>query len=109
MEQMKVTFDDIDGESSHQVKFALLSARTWSQYKNDHQRVRPGTRFLDLFELSRIAEPAVDPQWKAAELLEAHDAKIDDFESLDDVPVRLLQPAAAAMSKALQEAGVSDL
>jgi len=101
--RMRVTFDDIDGESSHQVSFTSLSKRTLGQYKEAEPRlVHRG--IPDFRVLPFDIEPTVDPTWEAAELLEAHDAKIDDFPSLDEVPARLIRPAAQAMKGALRAA-----
>ena len=101
MDRDKAIFEDVDGES-HQVTFVGANDRTLRQYKMTTPRRPPGG-FSDLFRLQLMSiEPAVDTVWAAAELLEAHEAKIDDFKSLDDAPVQLIQPAVDAMKQKLK-------
>ena len=101
MDRDKAIFEDVNGES-HQVTFVGANDRTLRQYKMTTERRPPGGLY-DFLRLHAMSiEPAVDPTLAAAELLEAHEAKIDNFESLDDAPVQLIQPASDAMMQKLK-------
>ena len=103
MERLKAVFDDVDGEESHQVTFGRLSSRTLSEYKETEPRIRHTGRAAAIAAMIQEGgDSVIDGTWAAAERLQWYDAKIDDFETLDEVPVRLIGPAAEAMDAELQ-------
>ena len=103
MERLKAVFDDVDGEESHQVTFVRLSSRTLGEYKEIEPRIKhTGLSAAIVAMREWEGESVIDATWAAAERLQWHDAKIDDFETLDEVPVRLIGPATEAMDAELQ-------